>query len=351
MKIAILYSEISGYIISCIAAFQRQGNSSLIYAWPRQDNAPFDDSLLQKLGVVHDRSKFDEKAVLASVLDYAPDAVLVSGWMDKGYVSICRELRKRGILVVSGLDNQWRGDLRQRAAVLMSKFYLHKFIDVLWVSGEQQRQYANRLGYYGDHCWDGFYCCDWEGFSKYKAAYRKSEERYFLYAGRYVHEKGLDTLAEAYKRYQKECPEPWKLICAGRGPLQDLLLEAGAEDRGFMQPDKLPALMASASALILPSRYEPWGVVLQEAAACSLPLICSDACGAGVHLLRPYFNGYSFASGDVENLKHAMLGISMLDKESWCQYSENSFQLSRQYTPERWATVLSNGVIRVRNGG
>ena len=44
--------------------------------------------------------------------------------------------------------------------------------------------------------------------------------------------------------------------------------------------------MAECGAFVLPSRKEPWGVVVQEAAAARMPVICSDSVGAGDHLVR-----------------------------------------------------------------
>src|SRR5690606_27599003 len=151
----------------------------------------------------------------------------------------------------------------------------------------------------------------------------KNSSPYFLYVGRYVPEKGLDTLADAYRVYRQQVSNPWKLVCAGAGPLKETLLAAGAEDRGFVQPGDLPALMHEASAFVLPSRFEPWGVVAHEAASSGLPLILSNACGAGVHLLRDLHNGFVFPAGDANSLAKAMVQLHELSPERHKDYQKN----------------------------
>jgi glycosyltransferase involved in cell wall biosynthesis len=98
---------------------------------------------------------------------------------------------------------------------------------------------------------------------------------------------------------------------------------------------------------LLPSRFEPWGVVVQEAAACGLPLICSDACGAGEHLLRDGLNGVVFPAGDAEALADGMLRMSGLDQSVRWEFGARSHELSRQYTPERWVATLMRGMARM----
>ncbi len=345
MKLLVLYTRLSGYTAACLRSFRdKTGAELLIYAWPNQKNSPFDDVTFNDIGDVFLRDDTSAVDMELAIQDFNPDAVLVSGWADKGYIKICRKLKSQGIPVISGCDTQWTGSLRQRMAGLFAPWYVQRFIDVLWVSGERQRQLAAKLGYSGNLCWDGYYACDWDSFAFPKEEKDVTTQPKFLFVGRYTPEKGLDTLAAAYQKYCKEVSNPWPLVCAGVGPLRDLLVEAGAEDRGFVQPADLPALMREAGAFILPSRFEPWGVVAQEAAASQLPLILSSACGSGVQLLRSHFNGFNFEAGSVSGLTGALLSMHMLEPGQRTCYGQASFQLSRQYTPQRWAEILSNGI-------
>lgn len=349
MKLAILQTRLSPYFIACLREFKQQnGTELLIYAWPNQPDAPFDASAFADLGEVFNRYEYSNETIVNHLLAFHPTAVLTSGWKDKGYVGICRRLKAKNISIIAGCDTQWKGSLRQHIASCIAPFHVRKFIDILWVTGERQRYLAQALGYYGDRCWDGYYACDWNGFATQPKCKASEEYPYFLYVGRYASEKGLDTLAAAYQSYCEQVQQPWMLVCAGAGPLGNTLIAAGAKDKGFVQPKELPALMQGASAFILPSRFEPWGVVVQEAAASGLPLILSDACGAGVHLLRSYHNGLSFPTGSITGLTNALKAMHLLTPQQRLEYGQASYQLSKQYTPQRWTETLLQGLQQLQ---
>ena len=75
---------------------------------------------------------------------------------------------------------------------------------------------------------------------------------------------------------------------------------------GFHQRDALVELYACADVFCLPSRHEPWGVVVNEAAACGLPLVVTDRVGAGADLVRAGENGTVVAAEDPRALAEAL---------------------------------------------
>jgi glycosyltransferase involved in cell wall biosynthesis len=353
MKIAVLHTRLSGYLIACLRALAtRPGVELLIYAWPGQTAAPFDPSLFVGMGTLRNRKCRTTRQLGLELAEFGPEVVLASGWVDPGYVKVCREMRKRGVPVIAGCDTQWKGSLRQQFAARTARWHVRRAIDVLWVTGARQAVLARALGYRGARLWDGYYACDWNRFGevgkrRLAAEPAKVESPHFLFVGRYAPEKGIDTLIKAYQIYQQESWSPWELRCAGAGPLQERLIAAGAVDLGFIQPDRLPEVMGQAAVFVLPSRSEPWGVVVQEAAACGLPLICSDACGAAEHLLRDGVNGVLFPAGDATALADGMLRLSRLDSSVRGAFGTRSHELSRQYTPERWVETLVRGLARL----
>lgn len=286
IRLVVLYTRLAGYTVACLRALrQSPGADLLVFAQATEANAPFSEETIGAIGRVHSREEAAPASMLAAAREFRPDAVLVSGWADRGYAEVCRSLKQSGVPVISGCDNQWSGTPRQLLAACSAKWHIQRFIDVLWVAGERQRVFANALGYRGNRCWEGYYACNLEAFAA-ACPPTAGRPRSFLFVGRYIPEKGIDTLATAYRQYRDLVAHPWPLICAGAGPLHQALRDCGAVERGFVQPKDLPAVMAGAAAFILPSLFEPWGVVLQEAAAAGLPLIASHACGAAVHLLR-----------------------------------------------------------------
>ncbi|GIV57672.1 MAG: hypothetical protein KatS3mg042_0585 [Rhodothermaceae bacterium] len=334
---------------ACLQALKaRTGGTLLVIRHAPAANAPYDPALFAWIDRLHDRHRHTRAEMLAMVRDFRPDAVLMAGWFDRDYLAVARAMRREGVPVIAGCDTQWTGSLRQRVGSVLSPWYLHSAIDVLWVSGERQRQLARRLGYAGARCWTGIYACD---HARFASAYRDDAERpcVFLFVGRYIPIKGLDTLLNAYRRYRAMTPEPWELHCAGTGELASLLEgQDGVTDLGFVQPDRLPEIFAGAGVFVLPSRREPWGVVVQEAAAAGLPLLCSTASGASVHLVQDGYNGFLFEPGDATHLASLMLRISRMTAAERRALSRASHLLSMQFTPERWAETFVQGLADLK---
>jgi glycosyltransferase involved in cell wall biosynthesis len=100
------------------------------------------------------------------------------------------------------------------------------------------------------------------------------------------------------------------LIFAGEGPLrQELQTEAhsmGLNGQvhfiGFANQTQLPEIYRASDLMVLPSEYEPFGVVVNEAMLCGCPVVVSDRVGAGYDLVSPGENGFVFPFGDVDSL-------------------------------------------------
>jgi glycosyltransferase involved in cell wall biosynthesis len=130
-------------------------------------------------------------------------------------------------------------------------------------------------------------------------------DRFVVFAGRLVEAKGIPDLVDALRLLGSNAP---LVVLAGTGPLEH---EVAGEPKlrllGFQQVDRLIELYALAAATVLPSRVEPWGVVVNEALACGCPVIVSDAVGAARDLVRDGVEGRIFRAGDVRGLAAALL--------------------------------------------
>jgi len=208
------------------------------------------------------------------------------------------------------MDTPFRNDVRQ----VVGKYYLASAIRRLsaaFVAGDRAAVYARALGFKPGSIYRGLYGYDEQIFNKRAFADRLSKQpewpRRFLYVGRYVHAKGIDTLVEAYLTYRSMVADPWSLSCAGLGRMGDILKhQEGIQDLGFVQPLQQPAIYATHGAFILPSRYEPWGVVLAEAMSTGLPAIATNACGAAADLVRPFATGLEVPPDSPARLADAM---------------------------------------------
>jgi glycosyltransferase involved in cell wall biosynthesis len=127
----------------------------------------------------------------------------------------------------------------------------------------------------------------------------------FLYVGRLVEHKGVRVLLKAF------ADAPGELWIAGDGPLRGEVEAFAADDsrvtyHGHLEQSALAELYRRASALVLPSSYEVWGLVVNEALAHGLPAIVSDQVGAGVDLVEEDVTGYTVPVGSASALAEAM---------------------------------------------
>jgi len=131
-------------------------------------------------------------------------------------------------------------------------------------------------------------------------------ERYVLFAGRLVEDKGIRDLVGALRLLGADAPA---LVVAGEGPLAD---EFGGVDGvrrvGFVQRDQLVELLALAAWTIVPSRVEPWGVIVNEALASGSPVIVTDAVGAAEDLVVDGINGRVVPASSPQALAAALAG-------------------------------------------
>jgi glycosyltransferase involved in cell wall biosynthesis len=130
-------------------------------------------------------------------------------------------------------------------------------------------------------------------------------ERFVLFAGRLVEDKGILDLLQA-QSILGDSSLP--LVTAGEGRLESDVQAAGAQHVGFLQPESLIELYALAEWTVVPSRREPWGVVVNEALACGSPVIVTDRVGAAADLVVDGVNGRIVPAAAPEALAAALAG-------------------------------------------
>jgi glycosyltransferase involved in cell wall biosynthesis len=133
--------------------------------------------------------------------------------------------------------------------------------------------------------------------------------RGIVFCGRLVPVKRADLAIAAFAAIARERPE-WDLVIIGDGPLRAPLqasVSREIRDRvkwaGFVgDQGELSALYAACDLLLHPAEFEPWAVVINEAAAAGLAIVASDAVGAAAELVRDGVNGRAFRAGDLSQL-------------------------------------------------
>jgi glycosyltransferase involved in cell wall biosynthesis len=171
--------------------------------------------------------------------------------------------------------------------------------------------------------------------------------RYFLYAGRIIPQKGVFQLLEAYTQLAPELRSQIGLVFVGEGAAKKELMERAAKIYpstvifpGFAQRDQLAAFYALSEVLVFPTLSDPWGLVVNEAMACGLPIIASDVAGSTADLVQNEKNGFVIPAGNVENLAEAMAAFAR-DPKLASHMGACSARLIQSFSPESCAAGLA----------
>ncbi len=341
MKITILYSELADYTIACLRALKVNGAKIMLVHWPINSEAPFQFDLTF-VDELHSRETLSDEQLLFKVRSFKPDLILSSGWMDKGYVKVCRALQNEAVTILS-LDNHWTGSLKQQLASLISPITIKRSFKKAFVPGLVQTKYALKLGFRAQDIQTGFYSADTQKFGRYYKELIDSKQsipKRFLYLGRYVKHKGIFDMWEAFLMLKKDYPD-WELWCAGTGDEFQNRVEAdGIKHFGFKQPSELLPILRDTGVYILPSHFEPWGVSVQEMAIAGFPLLLSDQIGSKEAYLIEAENGFEFQSGSVYSLYQAMVKVANLSQMHLKDMAQQSHKLGSKNSPEVWASKL-----------
>ncbi|MEM7682700.1 MAG: glycosyltransferase family 4 protein [Planctomycetota bacterium] len=266
------------------------------------------------------------KRLLRELAERNVRAVVMHGYNYPHYLMALQTLRRQGVPVFL------RGDSNALAEVDVSpqkawakkrilNFVKHRVHGVLPV-GTAGEDYFARYGFNPQRMWRVPFTPDYHAWANPDPDTADDITQRFnlspgrnrlLFSGRLTHVKRVDVLLDAFAQIAEARPD-WELLIAGKGELEDDLRQRvpeGLRDRvrwlGFLSVQELSAVCTRARFLVIPSDYEPWALVVNEALAAGLGVIASDVVGAAADLVRPGVNGDRFARGDPGALAEALL--------------------------------------------
>jgi glycosyltransferase involved in cell wall biosynthesis len=299
-------------------------------------------------------------AVRATLERLQPECVAVNGWGFAEARAAARWARARGRAVVLMSDSQERDAPRLWLKEAMKRLAVRR-CDSALVAGRPHADYAARLGMDPARVVLGYDVVDNAHFVAGAAAARREAarlrgvlrlpERFWLVCARLVPKKNLVCALDAYARYLKHAgPQAWGLVVVGDGPgrleLERRAASLGISGRlilpGFVQYQELPWYYGLASAFLLPSTVEQWGLVVNEAMAAGLPVLVSEACGCAPELVHEGVNGFAFRSGDCEALARRMAQLA--SAPDLAAMGEASSKIIASWTPETFAGNMMRAV-------
>ena len=340
MKILYLYTEVMGYNLPIFEELATTYGATVdVVHWNQNKLTPFIPKTTSSNIHFHERSGFSAETLRQFALALSPDLVYVSGWQDRGYIPTLKALKSSGAKIVMGLDSQWTGSLRHRVgAKLIEWFYKPQCVDYAWVPGPMQYAYASRIGFSKNQIISHLLTANTKVFGAAAEALCSNKAvhypRRFLYVGRFTSQKGVDTLVDAYEIYKEIYKGQWDLTCIGTGPAECLLKASPLINvQPYMSQKELANQARFSGAFVLPSRHEPWGVVVHEFASAGLPMVLSDQIGARTQFLVDNLNGFTFANGSADDLAMKMSMISSLSDAKLLNMGQISCQLGGALNP------------------
>jgi L-malate glycosyltransferase len=248
-------------------------------------------------------------------------------------------LRLRGAKVYLMMDSKFDDKKRWLWRESLKRIYLLPYHGAL-VSGRRSREYAEFLGMRPDRLFEGYDTVSVARIRTLAKALPAPQGtpfalRHFTVVARLVPKKNLLLAIDAYARYRQAAgADARALHICGLGELESTLradvaareLE-GIEFRGWLGAEAVAQALSTSLALILPSTEEQWGLVVNEALAMGVPILCSDNVGARDSLVRTAVNGYVFESDNGEGLAHLMTRMAA-DEHEWRRMAEAACEFS-----------------------
>ena len=296
-----------------------------------------------------------------------PATVVLAGYGDAPMRAAARWARTSGAGIVVMSESNEDDHERQWWKEWLKRRWFNRYVDAGFAGGRRAHAYLAKLGVPEGRIWERYDVVDNAYFALQAERLRTGADvlrmqaglppQYFLYVGRFAPEKNLLFLLEAYRRYRQMHPAGWGLVLVGDGPQRDQLRHAatahgltGVVWPGYKQFDQLPPYYSLAGCFVLPSILEPWGLVMNEAMACGLPVIASRRCGSAADLVQEGRNGFTFEPTDSGQLAELMGRVGALSDAQLAAMGLASREIISQWTPEVWASQLACAIRAAGTG-
>jgi len=309
------------------AAQQGAAGFGTAFDWDVDLLSGYDSEFLENVSTRPGPSRFngaDTPAIGRRLAGGGFDAVLVLGWYLRSFAQAILAARRLGLPVMVRGDSQLGPPGPRALAKAIAYPGLLRVFDAALYVGARSRAFYERYHYPADRLFHSPHCVDTEWFGARATAESGQalrgrlgigvEEKVVLFAGKLLPFKRPLDIIDAWPLTETRP----RLLFAGSGELEGALaaragdLGAPLHQLGFLNQTEMPAAYAAADLLVLPSTArETWGLVANEALACGVPVVVSDASGCAPDLAGDGAAGRVFPMGDVRALAAAIEAVLM----------------------------------------
>ena len=292
-----------------------------------------------------------------------PEAVLVPGYYTLPALAAALWAKVHGRTSLLMTESTAQDHTRSRWKEAVKSAGLRLLFEGAVTGGRAHRRYLNDLRFPSEHVGRFYDVVDNAAIEQSTSDLRRSlpeedsasrampdlpSSPYFLYVGRLAPEKNIDGLLAAWLRYREEGGR-WPLVLVGDGPAAASLRAFAASSpygpevhfAGHRGSRELAPFYAFAGCFVLPSKREPWGLVVNEAMAAGLPVLVSNRCGSAEDLLDEGGNGYSFDPHSIDQLTHCLKCISSLSRDDLERMGKQSTERITAYSPKNFGQEIA----------
>lgn len=294
-------------------------------------------------------------SLIAQIEQWAPDAVLVTGWNFRSHIRVMRYFKGK-------LPVYFRGDstLQQShdASPLKRLFrslalrWVYRHVDKAFYVGDNNKAYylhagmrENQLVFAG-HAIDNQRFATQPGTAAQALRLRaepglSDKDFVFLFAGKLQAQKDPILL---FRAFVASGIQDAHLVFVGAGPLEKDLKQRAAIHGNIhflpMQPQAMmPAVHRIGDVFILPSQSDTWGLAVNEAMACGNAVVVSSNTGCSPNLVQEGVNGHIIEPGNKEQLTRALLSLNN-NRAKTHQMGQKSAEIIVPYNFENIALAI-----------
>lgn len=300
------------------------------------------------------------RGITAALQRAAPEVILCGGYNYLASWQALRWARRRGMPFLLWAESTIKERRSHSLLVESLKKSFMRRCSAFVVPGKSSSQYVKLCGAAEDSIFTASNAVDTGLFAEQSAVARANAEaqrdrlglpaRYFLFVGRLVPGKGIFDLLKAYAMLAPEMRTNVGLVFVGEGNARrelERVAESGdvkIRMAGFVQRDELAHYYGLADVFVFPTHSDPWGLVVNEAMACGLPVICSEAAGCADDLVTDGWNGYLAPPGDVARLSQSMERLAQNHEERRLM-GQHSCERIAGYSPEACAAGIARAAL------
>lgn len=354
------------------------------YAWEKIDHPQFEPNDNASVATIFPGRTYESiskrelcRGVREMLNRLKPDAVAIAGWRSVDAQESLKWCKKNGAIAILMSETREADGLRVWWKETWKSSIVRLF-DAAIVGGKSHRDYLTILGMPKEQIEFGYDIVDNDYFAAQSANERgagiQDVNRYFLASNRFVRRKNLKRLVDAYREYvthnqktHKESVRAWDLCLLGDGKLKTSLIDQCRSSKlnvsesapwegmtslqkdstvffpGFRQIEELPKFASHAGCFVHPAISEPWGLVINEAMACGLPIVSSNNVGAAEELVDHGKNGFVFPPLQTSELARRLVQVAD-PNFSRSDFGEASRRILRERAPTE---AFGDGMVRI----